>query len=37
LELQRYYEADELLLVTMTETYEQRLASFRLLAEALSG
>lgn len=35
IELQKYYEADELLLVTMTETYEQRLTSFRLLAETL--
>ncbi|MFC0211126.1 MsnO8 family LLM class oxidoreductase [Paenibacillus chartarius] len=33
-ELQRQYEADELLLVTMTGTYAQRLESFRLLAEA---
>lgn len=34
-ELQRDYEADELLLVTMTATYEERFASFRLLAEAM--
>lgn len=36
LELQAEWQADELMLVTMTGTYEQRIESFRLIAEAFA-